>query len=136
MAAPFGALAYLYVGTDSYARDLAYHRDVLGAELVWEFHEFNAHVAALRHGDDRPLYLLADHRPAGTVILIHAVKDLDATVKALKKRGWTGGSEPFEVPDGPCITFKDPAGHEFGLLQMDRPDALSKQYQRGKPRKA
>src|SRR5688572_20543402 len=125
MPAPFGPLTYLYVGTDAYLRDLAYHRDVLGAELVREFHEFDAHVAALRHGTEGPVFLLADHRPAGSIILIHAVKDLDAATRALKGRGWTGGSERFEVPDGPCVTFKDPAGREFGLLQMDRPDALS-----------
>jgi hypothetical protein len=135
MAPPFGPLVYLYVGTDAYARDLAYHRDILGAELVWEFHEFDAHVAALRHGEGAPMFLLADHRPAGSTILIHSVKDLTATTRVLKARGWTGGSEPFGVPDGPCVTFKDPAGREFGLLQMDRPDVLSKQYRPKKPRK-
>jgi predicted enzyme related to lactoylglutathione lyase len=134
MAPPFGPLTYLYVGTDAYARDLAYHRDVLGAVLVWEFHEFGAHVAALRHADAAPTFLLADHRPAGTVIFIHAVKDLDATTRELTRRGWKGGSERFEVPDGPCVTFKDPAGHEFGLLQLDRPDVLSKKYRPGKAR--
>lgn len=125
---PIGPLTYLYVGTDSYARDLAYHRDVLGAELAWEFHDFGAHVAALRLGEG-PMYLLADHRPAGSVIYIHRVDDLAATTTALEARGWKRESGPFEVPDGPCVTFKDPAGHEFGLLQMDRPDVLSKEYQ-------
>lgn len=134
MDPPFGPLTYLYVGTGSYDRDLAYHRDVLGASLVWEFHEFGAKVAALRHAREGPMFLLADHRPAGSIILIHAVKDLAATTRELAARGWTGGSERFEVPDGPCVTFKDPAGREFGLLQMDRPDALSREFRRKKPR--
>jgi predicted enzyme related to lactoylglutathione lyase len=129
MPPPFGALTYLYVGTGDYAKDLAYHRDVLGAELVWEFHEFGANVAALRHGPG-PMFLLADHRPAGTMILIHAVKDLQKTAAELERRGWTKEAGPFEVPDGPVITFKDPGGREFGLLQMDRPNILSSQYRR------
>lgn len=134
MAPPLGPLTYLYVGTDAYRRDLAYYRDVLGAELVWEFQQFGANVAALRLGPG-PLYLLADHRPAGTVIYLHAVEDLAKTVKALTARGWTGGSDRFEVPDGPCVTFKDPAGHEFGLLQMERPHVLEGEYRREKPPK-
>jgi hypothetical protein len=48
MQPPFGKLEYLYVGTVDFERDVAYYRDVLGAEVVWAFHAFGARVAALR----------------------------------------------------------------------------------------
>ncbi|HEY5605185.1 MAG TPA: hypothetical protein VIL45_01545, partial [Thermoplasmata archaeon] len=61
MPAPFVRLEYLYIGTLDFKRDLAYYRDVLGAELVWNLTGFGAHVAAFRVAEGPPLLLLADH---------------------------------------------------------------------------
>jgi hypothetical protein len=80
MQPPLGRLAYLYLGT------AAFERDVLGAELVWAFHAFGAQVAVLRVSDGPP-FLLADHRPAPSCMPVLAVEDLEATVKGLKRRG-------------------------------------------------
>src|SRR5436189_256462 len=63
MGAPFATLEFLYVGTADFERDLAYYRDVLKAELVWNKTGFGAHVAAFRVSEG-PLLLLADHPPA------------------------------------------------------------------------
>src|SRR2546428_14185424 len=87
MAAPFRKLEYLYVGTSDFERDLAYYRDVLKAELVWNLTGFGAHVAAFKVGLG-PLLLIADHRPAPSCMPVYAVEDLNAAVRALKKRGW------------------------------------------------
>ena len=40
MQSPLGQLAYLYIGTAAFERDVAYYRDVLGAEVVWAFAAF------------------------------------------------------------------------------------------------
>lgn len=129
MAAPFGPLTYLYVGSANTEKDLAFYTKVLGADLVWQFHGFGAHVGAVRLGEG-PLYLLADHRPPKSVISIYRVKSLTAATKGLEKRGWKKTAEPVEVPDGPVLVLHDPTGNEIGLLEQVRPDALTKEYQR------
>lgn len=129
MAAPFGPLTYLYVGSADTAKDLEFYTKTLGAELVWQFHGFGAHVGAVRLGDG-PLFLLADHRPPKSSIFIYRVEDLAAATKTLEKRGWKKTGEPVEVPDGPVLVLQDPTGNEIGLLEQLRPDALTKEYQR------
>jgi hypothetical protein len=84
---PLGELRYLYVGASDFDLDLAYYRDVLGAEVVWHFEEFGARVAAFRVASG-PLLLIADHRPAPSCLPVFGVADLDATVSALRARGW------------------------------------------------
>jgi predicted enzyme related to lactoylglutathione lyase len=120
---PFGPLIYLYVGSKDVEKDLAYYRDVLGAKVLWDRTGFGARVAAVKPGEG-PWVLLADHRPAGTTILIYEVKDLKAAAKDLKARGWKPKDGPFEVPDGPVYTFQDPSGNELAILQVVRPHAL------------
>ncbi len=129
MAAPFGPLTYLYVGSADTKKDLEFYTDVLGAELVWQFHGFGAHVAAVRLGEG-PLFLLADHRPAKSSIFIYRVDSLDATTERLEKQGWKRSGEPVEVPDGPVLVLHDPTGNEIGLLEQVRPNALTAEYQR------
>ena len=43
-----------------------------------------------------------------------AVADLDATIAALKARGWRGEGEAFKIPNGPCYRFADPSGNRAG----------------------
>jgi predicted enzyme related to lactoylglutathione lyase len=122
-APPLGLLKYLYVGTGDFERDLAYYRDVVGARVVWNFAAFGARVAAVAVSEG-PLLLLADHRPAPSVLPVYAVEDLGKTVKALKKRGWKPESGPFGIPDGPCYLFQDPSGNQLAVFGNERPDAL------------
>jgi len=56
--------------------------------------------------------------------LIYEVEDLDAAAESLKERGWKSDGGSFEVPDGPCINFKDRSGNEYAILQMTRPHIL------------
>jgi predicted enzyme related to lactoylglutathione lyase len=123
VTAPLGLLKYLYVGSKSFDADLAYYRDVVGAEVVWSFHRFGAHVAALRLGDG-PLWLIADHRPAPSAMPVFAVADLESVVAGLRARGWAPKAGPFEIPDGPCYTFEDPSGNELAVFGDVRPDML------------
>lgn len=120
MATPFRTLSYLYVGTGSFDLDLAYYRDTLGAELVWNLTGFGAHVAAFRMSEG-PLLLLADHRPAPSCMPVYEVEDLRETVRLLKKRGWKPDGASFEIPNGPCIAFEDPSGNRFAFFENVRP---------------
>ena len=120
---PLGHLAYLYVGTSRFDEDLAYYRDVIGAELLWSFARFGARVAAFRVAAGPPL-LIADHRPAPSCLPVFAVPELEATVRALEARGWRPEAGPFEIPDGPCYLFRDRSGNQLAVLGNVRPDAL------------
>ncbi len=127
MRTALGRLEYLYVGTAAFDRDVAYYRDVLGAEVVWAFAAFGAKVAAVRVCDG-PLLLLADHRPAPSCMPVLAVEDLEATVGELKKRGWQSDGEPFAIPNGPCYRFTDPSGNPLALFQNLHPHAMEQAY--------
>ena len=123
-----GALVYLYVGSSDVGRDIDFYRRVLGAEVMWRFRAFGAEVAALRVGEG-PLFLLADHRPAGSCLPIWSAPDLDAPAAALRAGGWHEKSVRVEVPDGPCLVFADPSGNQVALLRPDRPRALEHAWQ-------
>lgn len=125
----FGALKYLYVGVDDFEKALAYWCDVIGAKLVWRFHAFDANVAAVAVGQGTPLVLLADHRPAPSMMPLWVVEDLEGAVKELTARGWKAMAGPFGIPDGDCYTFVDPSGNECGLFENERPDALVAEYE-------
>lgn len=123
---PLGRLEYLYVGSSDVEKDLAYYRDVLGAEVVWDFQEFGTRVSAVRLAARPPLVILAGHRPAPSVLPIFAVEHLEKTERDLRKKGWKPEGPPVEVPDGPCYLFKDPSGNELALLGQVRPHVLER----------
>jgi predicted enzyme related to lactoylglutathione lyase len=124
MEPPLGRLEYLYVASSDVERDLRYYRDVLGAEVAWDFREFGTRVAAVRLCERPPLYILAGHRPPPNVLPIFGVEDLAAAERRLRARGWTPEGPAFEVPDGPCYLFKDPSGNELVIMGNERPRAL------------
>src|SRR4051794_25046994 len=107
MTPPLGTLEYLYIGTADFDRDCGYDEKMLGEKRVWAFHAFEARVATFRVCE-RPLFLLADHRPAPSCMPVFAVADLDATIAAPKAKGWQCVGEAFEIPNVPCFRFTDP----------------------------
>jgi hypothetical protein len=68
------------------------------------------------------MVLLADHLHDGTPILIYRVERLESSIAALRARGWTAESGPFEIPNGPCYTFRDPTGVRLAIYENQRPD--------------
>ena len=113
-------MRFLYIGTGKFEEDLRFYRDAIGAELVWNRNAFGARVAAFRMGEG-PLWLLADHRPAGTCIPIFEVSNLKDSLREFRARGTRQDRGPFEIPNGPCCIFKDGSGNEFGIFQDERP---------------
>lgn len=126
-ATPLGRLEYLYVGSADVARDLAFYRDVLGARVVWDFEDFGTRVASVALGERPPLYILAGHRPARSVLPIFLVPDLDAAERTLRERGWKDDGHRVEVPDGPVRILTDPSGNEVGLLESARGRVLERE---------
>lgn len=123
MAVPFGALRFLYVGSSDVTRDVAFFV-AAGAEKLWHHHAFGTQVAAVRNGPG-PLWLVAGHRPAPSVLPIYEVDDLKETVKDLRKAGWKPEGPVVEIPNGPCRLYKDPSGNEIALFEETRPGAMS-----------
>lgn len=116
-------LRYLYIGSDDTERDVAAWLGVPGAALRWRFRHFGADVAAIDLGNP-PVVLVADHRPAGSILPIYAVEDLDAAVATLDGPGWTAEQGPLGTPEGPASVIRNRAGLAIALLQVDRPDVL------------
>ncbi len=127
MSPPFSKLAYLYVGTSDFDRDLTYYTKVLGAQLLWDYKEFGARVAGLRLCDG-PQFLLADHRPAPSCLPLFEVSDLKAAAKDLRVRGWKPDGRSFEIPPGPCYLFKDPSGNSLAIFENARPGLIDEAF--------
>ena len=116
-------LVYVYVGTSNYTSDYDFYKKILGAEVIWEFEQFGAKVAAFNLGGE-PYILLADHVRAPSKRLIYEVEDIRKAESTLRGKGWVPDGPIFEVPDGPCINFSDKSGNEYAILQMTRPHVL------------
>jgi hypothetical protein len=126
---PFKRLVYIYIGTSDFEKDRTFYAEKLGGKLLWEFQEFGARVA----GFDLcglPYLLIADHVKAPSKRLIYEVEDLKRAAETLKDRGWRPDGGSFEIPDGPCINFKDESGNEYAILQMSRPHILEKEFRK------
>src|SRR5947209_5345634 len=101
-------LRYLYVGSSDIDADLPTWLELPGARLRWRFRRFGADVAAVDLGSP-PVVLVADHRPAGSVLPIFAVADLGAAVSALAD-AWTVEVAPMGTPEGPACVVGNAGG--------------------------
>ena len=120
-------LRFLYVGSDDTEADLVAWLRIPGARMRWRFRHFGADVAAIDVGTP-PLVLIADHRPAGSVLPIYAVDDLDAATAGLVSGGWAVARGPMGTPEGDATALTDPSGTAIALLQVTRPDAMDAAY--------
>ena len=126
LAALITELRFVYVGTDDTEAAVAFYTGTLGGRLRWRFQRFGADVAGIEVGFG-PLLLLADHRPAGSLLPIWAVSDLAEAQRRLTTAGCRSVG-PLGSPEGDAIVFEDPAGVEWALLQVDRPGAMDGAY--------
>ena len=121
---PFQSLDFIYIPTNEVARDALDLTSVLGGRVVFAIEEWNTRVAMIALTPDPPHLLLTDHLEGERPIIIYRIDNLDAAVARLKKAGWTSG-EVFEIPQGPCCSFRTPGGHRIAIYQPSRPDATS-----------
>jgi hypothetical protein len=124
MAAPFAQLDFLYCPSGDVAAEASYFTDVLGGELVFAIESGGTRVAAIRLTGAPPLFLLADHVEGDRPILVYRVDDLAASLVELQARGWQP-IDTFEIPHGPCCSFRTFGGHRVALYQLTRAEAAA-----------
>jgi hypothetical protein len=105
------------------AADLAYFAEVLGGRVAFAVEAMGARVAALELSPG-PLVLLADHLEGERPILVYRVANLREELNGMESRGWTLEAT-FEIPHGPCCSFRTPGGHRIALYEFTRPEAAA-----------
>jgi hypothetical protein len=120
-APPFDRLDFLYTPSADVPRDLTYFVEVLGGRAVFAIDAMGTKVAAVELTDGPPLVLLTDHVDGERPILVYRVDDLGRRLEELSARGWEREGT-FEIPHGPCSSFRTPGGHRIALYQLVRPE--------------
>jgi hypothetical protein len=119
---PFEQLDFLYSPSSDVQREAEYFTRVLGGRLVFAVEGMGTRVAAIELAPASPLLLLADHVEGQSPILVYRVNDLPAALARLEQQGWQRETS-FEIPHGPCCSFRTPGGHRIALYQLTRPEA-------------
>lgn len=117
-------LDFLYMPSRDVAGDVTYFAEVLGGHVVFAIESMGTRVAAVNLGTGTPLLLFAGHLDGEVPVLVYRVGDLRAELHAMEARGWKRQSS-FEIPHGPCCSFRTPGGHRVALYQATRPDATA-----------
>jgi predicted enzyme related to lactoylglutathione lyase len=117
----FESLDYIYVPAPDFEAAVRFYTVTLGAALRWLIHDGGVRVAAVRVSDGGPQVLLASHLEAHKTILIYRVTSLDDVRRRLVDEGWTDVDAPLEIPQGPCLVFRDPGGQQLAVYERVRP---------------
>jgi hypothetical protein len=118
---PFEQLDFIYTPSTDVPADLAYFVHVLDGQVVFAIDAMGTKVAAVRLTEDPPLVLLTDHLEDERAILIYRVPNLDTALRELESQGWEREGS-FEIPHGPCCSFRTPGGQRVALYQLTRPE--------------
>jgi hypothetical protein len=121
---PFEQLDFVYMPSRDVAGDLAYLSNVLGGRRLFAVEAMGTRVAAVELTAGAPLVLLADHLDGDQPVLVYRVEDLPAVLAGLEARGWRR-EHTFEIPHGPCCSFRTPGGHRFAVYQRTRPEVAA-----------
>ena len=122
MTLPFEQLDFIYTPSADVARDMKFFSDVLGGDLLFTVEGMGARAALIKLTEEPPHVLLTDHLEGERPILVYRVTDLEGSLSEMESRGWER-EETFEIPHGPCCSFKGPGGHRVALYQLTRPEA-------------
>jgi hypothetical protein len=120
-APPFDRLDFLYTPSADVPRDLKYFVEVLGGRAVFAIDAMGTKVAAVELTERPPLVLLTDHVEGERPILVYRVDDLAKSLADLAAQGWEREGT-FEIPHGPCCSFRTPGGHRIALYELVRPE--------------
>jgi hypothetical protein len=104
------------------AAELEHVTTVLGGEVVWAIERFGTRVAMVRLAPGAPELLLAEHMEGERSVLVYRVADLEASVAALRERGWEEHVRSA-MPYGPLSVFATPGGVRLAIYERTRPDA-------------
>ena len=116
----FESLDFLYVPAPNIDESITYYTKMLDGELLWKIHAYGVWVACIRLSNRDPYILLADHINRKDLMLIYRVNNLDKTATELRSRGWRE-EKSLEIPNGPCLTFRDPADNSIVIYENRRP---------------
>jgi len=120
-AIPFERLDFVYMPSRDVAVDTRYFTETLGGRLVFAVEGMGARVAMIELTAEPPRVLLADHLEGDRPILVYRVADFEATLQALKSRGWKR-QRSIEIPHGPLCSFITPGGQRLAVYELTRPD--------------
>jgi predicted enzyme related to lactoylglutathione lyase len=122
----FESLDYIYVPAPDIDAPVRFYTGVLRGELRWKIHDGGVWVAAVRVSGVGPTVLLASHLAPHETILIYRVASVDDARRRLADSGWTDVDRPFEIPQGPCLVFRDPAGQRLAIYELVRPGIVGR----------
>jgi catechol 2,3-dioxygenase-like lactoylglutathione lyase family enzyme len=114
------SLDYLYFAAPAIDEAIRFYTEALGGSLVWRIRQASATVAAVRLTASDPLVLLADHLAVGHGLAVYRVRQLSELRDRLSRQGWSLEGEPFELPPGPCIVFRDPGQQRLAAYERVR----------------
>jgi predicted enzyme related to lactoylglutathione lyase len=119
--APFESLDYLYVPAPDFESAVRFYTVTLGGELRWRIRDGDVWVGAVRVADSGPTVLLASHLEPQQTILIYRVASIADVSTRLVGAGWSAVEPRFEIPQGPCLAFRDPGGQRLAVYERVRP---------------
>jgi hypothetical protein len=120
-AFPFADLDFIYTPSRDVAADLSYFTEVLGGKVVFTVEAMGTRVAMVDLTGKPPRVLLTDHLEGESPILIYRVPNLSEALGELEGRGWERVAA-FEIPHGPCCSFRAPGGQRLALYELTRPE--------------
>ena len=116
----FEQLDFLYMPSRNVAAEVRYFTEILGGRLVFSVEDMGTRVAMVELTDGPPSILFADHVDGERPILVYRVVDLRSALAELERRGWKR-ERTFQIPHGPCCSFRVEGGHRIALYQLARP---------------
>ena len=117
------SLDFLYVPAPNIQESITYYTKVLDGELLWKIHAYGVWVACVKLSDKEPYILLANHIERKDLMLIYRVNNLDKAASVLRARRWKE-EKILEIPNGPCLTFRDPADNSIVIYENRRPHVM------------
>ena len=120
MNPPFEQLDFLYTPSRDVAADAHWFTEVLGGRLVFAIEAMGARVAMVALTEEPPHVLLTDHLEGDRPVFVYRVASIEETLAGLEERGWERVGS-FEIPQGPCCSFRGPGGLRIAVYQVARP---------------
>src|SRR5262249_20822971 len=115
------SLDYIYVPAPDVDPAERFYTTLLGGSLRWRIRDGGVTVAAVQLSAGSPLILLASHLAPKATLLICRGGSRKSPRRQLLAAQWPERAEPFEIPQGPCLVFRDPAGQPLAIYERTRP---------------